>query len=173
MSCVTCHLPPVTNANSYNKRPSPANFPIIGSKGRSRSKNLKTVYVTRHETTKVVGLKANFRKKTSLTKSLQDTKKLVFHDGKHTHRHTDRHGNSMTDPAQSLESVKILMIETTISFLVEGLAVWRMSRNQFEPVWAEIVKIYSAQKLELLIPQNRYIGHQGGTWKLKGTPIFV
>ena len=26
---------------------------------------------------------------------------------------------------------KILMMETTISFLSEGLAVWRLSRNQF------------------------------------------
>ena len=27
---------------------------------------------------------------------------------------------------------KILMMKTTISFLSEGLAVWRLSRNQFE-----------------------------------------
>ena len=84
-----------------------------------------------------------------------------------THRHTEGHGNSMTDPAQSPESVKIFMIVTTISFLVEGLAVWRISRNQFEPVWAETINIYSARKLEFLIPQNRYIGRQGGTWKIR------
>ena len=29
---------------------------------------------------------------------------------------------------------KILMMETTISVLSEGLAVWRLSRNQFKPV---------------------------------------
>ena len=29
---------------------------------------------------------------------------------------------------------KILMVETEISFLSEGLAVWRLSRNQFKPV---------------------------------------
>ena len=29
---------------------------------------------------------------------------------------------------------KIMMMVTTISFLSEGLAVWRLSRNQFKPV---------------------------------------
>ena len=43
MSHVTCDLPPVTNAKSQNNIPSLANSPIIGSKGRSRSQNLKTV----------------------------------------------------------------------------------------------------------------------------------
>ena len=43
-----------------------------------------------------------------------------------------------------------------------GLAVWRLSRNQFKPVLAETVKNYPEGKLELLSPQNRYIGHQYG-----------
>ena len=51
------------------------------------------------------------------------------------------------------------MIETNISL---GLDVWRLSRNQFQPVWAKTVENYPAQKLDLLSPQNRYIGHQGG-----------
>ena len=56
MSHVTCHLPPVTNAKSYNNIPSPANTPIISSKGRLGLQNLKTVSVTRHETMKIIGL---------------------------------------------------------------------------------------------------------------------
>ena len=54
---------------------------------------------------------------------------------KHTDRHTNGHGNSMTDPAQSPESVKILLI-VTIFFIVvvDVLAVLRMSKKQFEPV---------------------------------------
>ena len=55
--------------------------------------------------------------------------------------------------------------------MVEGLAVWRISRNQFKPVWAEIAKNYPARKLELHIPQNWFIG-QGGIWKIKIIPIF-
>ena len=46
-------------------------------------------------------------------------------------------------------------------------------QNQCEPVWAETVNNYPALKLELLSPQNRYICHQGGVWKINGTPIFV
>ena len=57
-------------------------------------------------------------------------------------------------------------------FLSEGLAVWRLSRNHFKPVWAETVKNYPARKLELLTPQNRYIGHQCGIWKIMGKAIF-
>ena len=67
---------------------------------------------------------------------------------------------------------KILMMETTIYFLSEGLAVWRLSRNQFKPVWAETVKNYPARKLELLSPRNRYICHQCGIWKIMGKAIF-
>ena len=40
-------------------------------------------------------------------------------------------------------------------FLSEGLAVWRLSRNQFKPVWAETVKNYPPWKLEFLSPKNR------------------
>ena len=57
---------------------------------------------------------------------------------------------------------KILIMETTISFLSEGLAVGRLSRNQFKPVLAETVKNYPVRKLEFLSPQSRYIGHQCG-----------
>ena len=56
--------------------------------------------------------------------------------------------------------------------LVEGLAVWRLSRNQFKPVWAETIKNYPAWKLELLSSQNRYIGHQCGIWQIMGEAIF-
>ena len=48
-----------------------------------------------------------------------------------------------------------------------------MSRNQFEPVYSSSVKNYPAGKLELLRLQNRYIGHQGGIWKINGTPNFL
>ena len=41
------------------------------------------------------------------------------------------------------------------------------SVKKCEPVWAE-----TAQKLELLSPQNRYIGPQGGRWMIKSKPIF-
>jgi hypothetical protein len=58
---------------------------------------------------------------------------------------------------------KIFRMETTISFfLSEGLAVWRLSKNQFKPVLAETAENYPAQKLGLLSPQNRYISHQCG-----------
>ena len=73
---------------------------------------------------------------------------------------------------QEIFGSKILMMETTISFLSECLAVWRLSRNQFKPVWAETVKNYPARKLTLLSPQNRYIGHQRGIWKIMGKAIF-
>ena len=73
---------------------------------------------------------------------------------------------------EEIFSPNILMIKKTLSFLSEGLAVWRLSRNQFKPVWAETVKNYPARKLELLIPQNRYIGHQCGIWKIMGKAIF-
>ena len=58
MSHVTCHLPPVTNAKIYNNIPSPANSPIIKSKGRSRSQNFKPVTVTHHEKMEIVWLLA-------------------------------------------------------------------------------------------------------------------
>ena len=67
---------------------------------------------------------------------------------------------------------KILMIETTISFLSECLADWRLSRSQFKPVWAETIKNYPARKLELPSPQNRYKGHQCDIWKIMGKAIF-
>ena len=56
--------------------------------------------------------------------------------------------------------------------MFEGLAVWRLSRKQFKPVWAETVENYPERKQGLLIPQNRYIGHQGGIWNLMGKAIF-
>ena len=39
-------------------------------------------------------------------------------------------------------------------FLVDSLAVLRISRHKFEPVWAEIAENYPSRKLELLSPQN-------------------
>ena len=67
---------------------------------------------------------------------------------------------------------KILMMETKISFLSEGLAVWRLSKPHFKSVWAETVKNYPARKLELICPQNKYIGYQYGIWKIMGNAIF-
>ena len=43
-----------------------------------------------------------------LTRSLHDIRKWVFCDG--TDTHTDGHGDSMTDPAQRAEVVKITII---------------------------------------------------------------
>ena len=63
---------------------------------------------------------------------------------------------------EEIFSPKILMMETTISFLSEGLAVWRQ----------KLLKNYSARKLELLSPQIRYIIHQCGIWKIMGKAIF-
>ena len=57
-------------------------------------------------------------------------------------------------------------------FLSEGLAVWRLSRNQFKPVLAETVQNYLARKLELLSSQSMYIGQQCGIWKIMGKAIF-
>ena len=59
-----------------------------------------------------------------------------------------------------------------IFFLSEGLAVWRLSRNQFKPVWDETVKNYPARKQELLSSQNRNINHQCGILKIMGKAIF-
>ena len=55
-------------------------------------------------------------------------------------------------------------------FVFECLAVLIMSKNQFKPVWSSCAKNYPKRKLELLSPQNRYIGHQGGIWNITGTP---
>ena len=84
MPHATCHLPPVTNAKSYNNIHSLVNSLIISSKGRSRCQNLKTVSVTHHESMQISWLKV------SRTKI-----------DKHIHIHTEKHGNAMTDPAQS------------------------------------------------------------------------
>ena len=71
---------------------------------------------------------------------------------------------------------KFLIMITKTFFLIEGQAVWRMSQKQF---WFLIilrkksVKNLPPRKLELLSPQNRYIGHQGSLWKIKGIPIFL
>ena len=54
----------------------------------------------------------------------------------------------------------------------EDLAVWRLSRNPFKPVWAKTVNNYPARKLELLTPQIRYICHQCGILKIMGNAIF-
>ena len=63
---------------------------------------------------------------------------------------------------QNLKKVWIFCVKQKYLFLSEGLAVWRLSRNQFKPVWEETVQYYPARKLELLSPQNRYISHQCG-----------
>ena len=73
--------------------------------------------------------------------------------------------------AKQIFNKTILKIVGTHFFLVESLAVWRIIRNQFEPVWAEIAKNSLSRKLELLIPQNRYTCHQGVMWQIKGIPI--
>ena len=45
----------------------------------------------------------------------------------------------------------------------EGLAAWRLSRNQFKPVWAETVENYPARKLEFLSPQVQ----RSSMWHMK------
>ena len=59
---------------------------------------------------------------------------------------------------------------------------WGFGRLEDEqkPVWTSLLIFhqkslvnYHARKLELLIPQNRHRGHQGGIWKIKGIPIFL
>ena len=111
ISHVTCHLPPVNNAKNHKNIPSTANPQVIGSKGRSRSQNL-----TRHET--ILLLHANLAI-CPLARSLPETQKWAFHNhtDRHTHTqsHTDRHGNAMSDPAQSQSD--ILENSKSISFL--------------------------------------------------------
>ena len=46
------------------------------------------------------------RKKEKKTDTLAVSDNYIFCD-RHTNTHTDRHGDSMTDPAQKAESVKI------------------------------------------------------------------
>ena len=58
---------------------------------------------------KIVSSQANFR---NMSRSLHDTRKGVFYNGTYRHRNThtptqtERHGDSMTDPAQRAKSVK-------------------------------------------------------------------
>ena len=45
-----------------------------------------------------------------------------------------------------------------------------------KPVWTSLSR--NRRKLPctetgIVQPQNSYIGHQGGKWKIKGTPIFL
>ena len=49
--------------------------------------------------------------------------------------------------------------DTTISFLVGGLAVWSMSKNQLKPVCSSSSE--NVPKITPLSPQNRCRGHQG------------
>ena len=65
----------------------------------------------------------------------------------------------------------ILKLYQQLSFLVESLTVWRISRNHFKPVRAEIVKNYPSQKLKFLILQNRYTCHQRVIWQIKDIPF--
>ena len=57
----------------------------------------------------------------SLTRGLHDLRKWVFRDitERHTHTQTDRHDDSMTDPAQAAESVKILSIKKCINLKLD------------------------------------------------------
>ena len=135
MSHVTCHLPPVTNANIHNNIPSPANSPIIGSKGRSRSKNLKTVRDTSHETTEIVWFQANLAIRPS-TRSVQDSWKWVFHNGtdRKTLRQTHKRTRQLYDwpGPESRFSEYLVDSNNNFFFVVEVLAALRMSINQFE-----------------------------------------
>ena len=54
------------------------------------------------------------------------------------------------------------MMETTISFLVKVLPIWRMIKNQFESVRAETNENYPAWKLQIDQRQTRNTCHQGG-----------
>ena len=76
---------------------------------------------------------------------------------------------------------QIFLYATTLCSFKPLLFVWEtgqtlMSRTQF---WflliacQKTVKICHARKLELLSPQNRYIGHQVGIWKINGLNIFM
>ena len=46
-----------------------------------------------------------------------------------------------TSKEEEILGSKVLMLEKTIFFVLKGLAVWSLSRNQFKPVWADTVKI--------------------------------
>ena len=87
----------------------------------------------------------------SLIKILREKISTLFKT--YVYRHVSFSGvDIIISKEEEIFGPKILMMETTISFLSEGLAIWRLSRNQFKPVWAET---YPARKLELLSPQNR------------------
>ena len=96
--------------NSHSNRPSPVNSPIIHSRlGNSRVAPI-TQKVEKHK--KSSKQKRKNKKKMchcrpklailSSTRSFFDLRKWVFHYGKD--RHTDRHGDSLTDLAQKAES---------------------------------------------------------------------
>ena len=78
-------------------------------------------------------------------------------------------GDIIISKEEEMFGPKILMMETTIFFFV-----WRVGCLEAEqkPVWVETVENYPARKLELLTPQNRYIGHQCGMWKITGKIFF-
>ena len=81
--------------------------------------------------------------------------------------------NIVTSKDKEMFKPKILMMVKKNSLFLSGsLAVWRISRNQVRPVWAENVKNYSARKLELLCTHNRCTGHLGDIWKIIGKAIF-
>ena len=133
MSHVTRHLPPVTNANIHNNETSPANSPIIGSKGRSRSKNLKTVHVTNHETTEILWFQANLAIRPS-TRSVQDSQKWVFHNGtdRQTHRQTHKRTWQLYDWPGPESRVSENLVDSNNIFF------WRFVcfEDEQKPVWS-------------------------------------
>ena len=115
MSCVTCHMSHVTNANSHSHIPSLAKSPII----RSRIQNLKNlwsflallqkpkIFEKRKNSSKANNMKIVWSQP-SISNASFDQKSLVHPEA---NRQTERRTcNSMTDPAQRAESVKIYMV---------------------------------------------------------------
>ena len=71
---------------------------------------------------------------------------------------------------------KNLRTNQPLNFLVKEFAVWRMSRNQFrmlQILHRKSIENFPTLKLHLLMPQNKYLGHQCGIWNIKDITIFL
>ena len=117
-SHVTCHLPPVTNANSL--RPSPADSSIIHSTlvpdpknklNNQGEKNIVKIVVSFEPIMQFYVLSDLESLETYLLLFMKNDKNLILWPLSTiatfmTDRYTYGHGNSMTHPAQRAESVK-------------------------------------------------------------------
>ena len=84
-----------------------------------------------------------------------------------THIHTIGQINLQKASAQRTNAMKTqnIFIKKILSnrrpiflfWLINSLTVWRISRNQFGPVCAEIAENSPERKLEMLSSQNRYV----------------